>query len=166
MVKDTPYPIFLPVVVQTIIDVYGLFAGAERLKRLGAEVGHRSRDPGNDQHGDWGLVPSSVGLVVFRVAQFVAKTERGELRDDFRRFKEARPPIYCTSWMYGGNVLLFYRVGRKQPEDGEVVIDGLECKVWYAGRLGMHPRDLFLLADILEASGEVDEFQWGSTSAG
>ena len=28
---------------------------------------------------------------------------------------------------------------------------------------GMHPRDLFLLADILEASGKVEEFQWGST---
>ena len=104
LVKDIPYPIFLPVVVQTIIDVYGLFSGAERLKRLGAEVGYRSRDPGNDQHGDWGLVPSSVGLVVLRVAQFVAKTERGELRDEFRQFKEARPPLYCTSWMYGGNV--------------------------------------------------------------
>ena len=76
LVKDTPYPIFLPVVVQTIIDVYGFFSGAERLKRLGAEVGYGSRDPGNDQHGDWGLVPSSVGLVVLRVAQFVARTER------------------------------------------------------------------------------------------
>ena len=166
LVKDTPYPIFLPVVVQTIIDIYGLFSGAERLERLGAEVGYRSRDPGNDQHGDWGLVPSSVGLVVLRVAQFVAKTERGELRDEFSRFKEARPPLYCTSWMYGGNILLFYRAGREHPEDGEAVIEGLECKIWYAGRLGMHPRDLFLLADILEASGEVEEFQWGSTSAG
>ena len=68
--------------------------------------------------------------------------------------------------MYGGNVLLFYRACREHPEDGEVVIDGLECKVWYVGRLGMHPRDLFLLADILEASGEIEEFQWGSTSAG
>ena len=165
LVKDTPYPIFLPVVVQTIIDVYGFFSGAERLKRLGAEIGYGSRDPGNDQHGEWGLVPSSVGLVVLRVAQFVAKTERGELRERFRRFKDARPPLYCTSWMYGGNVILFYRAGREHPEDGETVIDGLECKVWYTGSLGMHPRDLFLLADALEAHGEVDEFQWGCSSA-
>ena len=165
LVKATPYPIFLPVVVQTIIDVYGFFSGAERLKRLGAEVGYGSRDPGNDQHGDWGLVPSSVGLVVLRVAQFVARTERGELREEFRRFKEAHPPLYCTSWMYGGNVLLFYRSGRERPEDGETEIDGLECKVWYAGSLGMHPRDLFLLADALEAPGEVEEFHWRRSSA-
>ena len=165
LVKDTPYPIFLPVVVQTIIDVYGFFSGAERLKRLGAEVGYGSRDPGNDQHGDWGMVPSSVGLVVLRVSQFVAGTERGELREEFRRFKEARPPLYCTSWMYGGNVLLFYRASKKHPEDGETAIDGLECKVWYTGSLGMHPRDLFLLADVLEAPGEIEEFQWGSSSA-
>ena len=157
LLKSIPYPIFLPVVVQTIIDVYGFFSGAERLKRLGAKVGHGSRDPGNDQHGHWGLVPSSVGLVVLRVAQFVARTERGEFREDFLRFKEARPPLYCTSWMYGGNVLLFYRAGREHPEDGETVIDGLKCKVWYAGSLGMHPRDLFLLSDILEAPGEVEE---------
>ena len=89
LVKDTPYPIFLPVIVQTIIEVYGYFSGSERLKRLGAQLGHGSRDPGSDQHGEWGLVPSSVGLVALRVAQFVAKTERGELRERFRRFKEA-----------------------------------------------------------------------------
>ena len=165
LVKGTPYPIFLPVVVQTIIDVYGFFAGAERLKRLGAEVGFGSRDPGNDQHGDWGLVPSSVGLVVFRVAQFVAQTKRGELREEFRQFKETRPPLYCTSWMYGGNVLLFYRAGRERHEDGKTVIDSLRCEVWYTGSLGMHPRDLFLLADALEAPGEVEEFQWASSSA-
>ena len=162
LVKGTPYPIFLPVVVQTIIDVYGFFAGAERLKRLGAEVGLGMRDPGNDQHGDWGLVPSSVGLVALRVAQFVARTKRGEPREEFRQFKEACPPLYCTSWMYGGNVLLFYRAGREHPEDGKTVIDGLKCEVWYAGSLGMHPRDLFLLADALEAPGEVEEFHWGA----
>ena len=93
LVKDTPYPIFLPVIVQNIIEVYGYFSGSERLKRLGAQLGHVSRDPGSDQHGEWGLVPSSVGLFAVRVAQFVAKTERGELRERFRRFKEAHPPL-------------------------------------------------------------------------
>ena len=163
LVKDTPYPIFLPVVVEIFINVYGFFSGAERLKRLGADVGYGSRDPGNDQHGDWGLVPASVGLVVVRVAQFVARTERGKLREKFRRFKEARPPVYWTSWKYGGNVLLFYRVGMEAPEDGETVIDGVECKVWYAGSLGMHPRDLFLLAGVLESPGDVEDVLWGST---
>ena len=85
--------------------------------------------------------------------------------EEFRRFKEARPPLYCTSWMYGGNVLLFYRAGEEHHADSETVIDGLGCKVWYAGSLGMHPRDLFLLADVLEDPGEVEDFQWESTSA-
>ena len=77
LVKDTPYPIFLPVVVQTMLDVYAFFSGAERLKRCGgADVSHGSRDPGNDQHaGSSGLVPASVGLVVIRVAQHVAWDE-------------------------------------------------------------------------------------------
>ena len=165
LVKDVPYPIFLPVLVQTILDVYPHFSGAERLKRLGGQVGYGSRDPGKDQHGAWGLVPSSVGLVVLRFAQLVARDERGEFRDEFRRFTEARPPLYRTSWMYGGNVLLFYRAGDERPDDGETVIDGMECKVWYTGNLGMHPRDLYLLADILEAPGEVDQFQWVSALA-
>ena len=129
LVKDVPYPIFLPVLVQTILDVYPHFSGAERLKRLGGQVGDGSRDPGKDQHGAWGLVPSSVGLVVLRFAQLVARDERGEFRDEFRRFTEARPPLYRTSWMYGGNVLLFYRAGDERPDDGETVIDGMECKV-------------------------------------
>lgn len=165
LVKNTPYPIFLPVVAQTIIDAYGFFSGAERLKRLGAEVGHGSRDSGNDQHGDWGLAPSSVGLVALRFRQIVAETEHGVFRDEFHRFLEARPPLYSTSWMYGGNVLLFYRAGKKRPDDGETVIDGLECKVWYAGSLGMHPRDLFLLADVLETFEDVEDFEWESSSA-
>ena len=158
--KDTPYPIFLPVVVQTMLDVYAFFSGAERLKRLGADVSHGSRDPGNDQHGDWGLVPASVGLVVIRVAQHVAWDEHHADREVFSRFKATRPPGYATWWMYGGQTLLFYRADKDHPEDGETVIDGLECKVWYAGRLGMHPRDVYLLADALEAPGGLVEFQW------
>ena len=47
----------------------------------------------------------------------------------------------------------------------EAVIDGLKCEVWYAGNMGMHPRDCFLLADALEASEEFEDFQWGSSSA-
>ena len=161
LVKNTPYPIFLPVVVQTMLDVYAFFSGAERLKRLGADVSHGSRDPGNDQAGDWGLVPASVGLVVIRVAQHVAWDEHHADREVFSRFKATRPPGYATSWMYCGQTLLFYRGADKDhPKDGETVIDGLECKVWYAGRLGMHPRDLYLLADALEAPGGLVEFQW------
>ena len=164
LVKTIPYPIFLPVVVQTMLNVYAHFSGAQRLKRLGAEVGYRSGDPGNDQHGDWSLVPSSIGLIVIRMGQCVARDESGEFRDEFRKFTDARPPGYHTSWMYGGNSLLFYRAGEEHPEDGETVIDGLECKVWYAGNLSMHPRDLYLLADVLEGPDGLAEFQWANGS--
>ena len=159
LVKSVPYPIFLPLLVQTMLDVYAFFTGAERMRRLGARVEYGSRDPGSDQHGDWSLVPSSVGLIVIRVAQLVAQDEHGQLRDAFRRFKETRPPAYCTSWMYGGSKLLFYRVGAGHPEDGERVIDGVECKVWHDGKLGMHSRDLYLLANVLDA-GDLAEFEW------
>lgn len=53
VIKDMPYPIFLPVVVQTMLDVYTYFSGAERLNRMGADVGYGMRASGNDQHGDW-----------------------------------------------------------------------------------------------------------------
>ena len=160
VIKDMPYPLFLPVVVQTMLDVYAYFSGAERLKRMGADVGHGMRTPGNDQHGDWGLVPASVGLVVIRVAQHVAWDENYADRDVFSRFKAAYPPGYTTSWMYGGQSLLFYRTDEDQPEDGEAVINGLECKVWHAGRLGMHPRDLYQLADALQSRDDFPALSW------
>ena len=166
LVKDTPYPIFLPVVVQTMLDVYAFFSGAERLKRLGANVAYGTRDPGNDQHGFWGLVPSSLVLVVIRVAQQVAWDEHFKDRDVFRKFKAAHPPGYSTSWMYGGQSLLFYRVGKDCPEDGETVIDGLDCKVWYSGRLGMHARDLYLLADALRDQDDFPLFHWTNSPVG
>ena len=164
LIKDMPYPIFLPVVVRTMLDVYAHFSGAERLKRLGADIARGVRDSGNDQHGDWGLVPSSVGLVVIRVAQHVAWTEQHKDRDAFQRFKTVRPPGYTTSWKYGGQSLLFYRAGEEQPEDGETVIDGLECKVWHTKRLAMHPRDLYLLVDALRSQVGFPVFQWTNSS--
>ena len=160
VIKDMPYPIFLPVAVQTMLDVYAYFSGAERLTRMGADVGHGTRATGNDQHGDWGLVPASVDLVVIRVAQHVAWDEHHADRDVFSRFKAAHPPGYTTSWMYGGQSLLFYRTDEDHPEDGETVIDELECKVWYTGRLGMHPRDLYQLANALQSRDDFPVLSW------
>ena len=152
LVKDTPYPIFLPVVVQTMLDVYAFFSGAERLKAVGADVSHGSRDPGNDQHGDWGLVPASVGPCRDSgcSACCVGRTPRGprgiqQIQGD----ASARVRDVVELRRTDASVLPCRHKGH--PEDGETVIDGLECKVWYAGRLGMHPSDLYLLADALEA---------------
>ncbi len=164
VIKAIPYPIFLPVFAQIMLDVYTYFSGAERLKRLGADVAYGVRDPGKDQHGEWGLVPVSINLVVIRVAQHVAWNEHNTDREEFRRFKVARPAGYTTSWMYGGQSFLFYRADQDHPGDGEMIIDGLECKVWYAGRLGMHARDLYLLADALRTREEFPVLQWPSSS--
>ena len=101
-----------------------------------------------------------LGLVVIRAAQHVAWDESHADRDVFIRFKAARPSGYTTSWMYGGQSLLFYRADKDHPEDGETVVDGLECKVRYAGRLGMHSRDHYRLAGALRTRNDVPVLSW------
>ena len=87
-------------------------------------------------------------------------------RDIFSKFKASQPPGYTTSWMHGGQSLLFYRADEDHPDDGDAVIEGLECKVWYAGRLGMHSRDLYLLADTLRNQEDFPMLQWTNSSKG
>ena len=162
LVKSTPYPIFLPHAVAAMLASYAHFSGAERLKRLGgtvAHVAHGSRDRGNDNHGDWGLVPASLGLLVIRAGQFVATDESGAERTVFRRFVEEHPPGYRSEWMYGGNRLLFYRAAGASPVDGDTKIEGLACRVWSARRLGLHARDLYRLADLLEGGQPIPAFE-------
>ena len=45
--------------------------------------------------------------------------------------------------------LRFFFQGRSHS-DGRRVINGLECRVRYKERLGMHSRDMYLLADALD----------------
>ena len=52
--------------------------------------------------------------------------------------------------MHGGSRLLFYDDGQGRWRDGDMVVDGLECRLWGHGRLGMHARDLNQLADVLD----------------
>ena len=74
----TPYPVFLPDVVRALIDTYRHYSGAERLRRLGADLLEGVRDSGNDNHGHWGLIPSSLGLVVVSVPQRVGTDAKEE----------------------------------------------------------------------------------------
>ena len=149
---NTPYPIFLPYVVRSLIDAYRFYSGPERLKRLGADLIEDGGERDSDNHGEWGLVPSSLGLVVVMVSQGNGMGfDRKEVRA-FTEFKRLNPTSFIVDWMYGGNTLLFYRDGRQGSPDGKCVIDGLECRVWSSGRLGMHERDLHLLADALDGS--------------
>ena len=152
---NTPYPIFLPYAVRSVIDAYRFYSGPERLKRLGADLSDDEGERDNDNHGDWGLVPSSLGLVVVMVLQANGKGFGGKEVGTFTEFKRLNPTGFIVDWMYEGNTLLFDRDGGQEFPDSKRVIDGLECRVWSRGRLGMHERDLHLLADALANSDKV-----------
>ena len=151
--SHTPYPIFLPDVVQALIDTYWFFSGPNRLRRLGGDVLEGVRESGNDNHGEWGVIPSSLGLVVVSVPQKAGMDAKGKDLKVYEAFKTSHPTGLRADWMYGGNTLLFYRDGRREFSDGEQFIEGLECKVWSNRRMGLHPRELNHLADALEAEG-------------
>ena len=157
--SNTPYPIFLPEIVSAQINAYRFFSGHERLRRRGADVQHGGREPGNDNHGEWGVVPSSLGLIVVSVPQAAGISAEGEDLASFEKLLSEHPPGMSADWMYGGNTLLFYEVGEQSPTDGHGTLNGVRCRVWRHQRVGMHARDLYLLADRLE-----DPIPFGSLS--
>ena len=152
--SQTPYPIFLPEVVCALIDSYKFFSGAARLRRLRGDVEFGSREPGDDNHGEWGLVPSSLGLVVISVSQRARKRAKGDRLEAFKKLLSETSPGFCTDWMYGGKTLLFYSAGGESHIDGQGMLNGVECRVWFNKRLGLHARDLYLLANALEIEGD------------
>ena len=147
---NTPYPIFLPNVVEALIDRYGYFSGYERLLRKGANILQNGYAAGTDNHGDWSIVPCSLGLVVISVSQVKGISATGDNKKIFNSFINNYPAVFSTDWMYGGKTLLFYTEDGRKFRDGLTVIDGLECKIWYKERLGLHTRDLYMLADALD----------------
>ena len=146
----TPYPIFLPEIVAAQINTYRFFSGHERLRRRGGDVRQGTRDPGQDNHGDWGVVPSTLGLIVVSVPQQAGISAKGNDLVCFERLLSQHPPGMCTNWMYGGNTLLFYGVGEECAKDGYATLNGVQCRIWQHQRIGMHARDLYLLASRLE----------------
>ena len=151
--SHNPYPIFLPEIVRIMIATYRFYSGHERLRRLGGDVKSGSRHQGNDNHGDWGVVPSSLGLVVLGVPQRAGISAEGEKLAAFRKLVLDNPAGFRTDRMYGGNTLLFYGDCTRDYVDGLATVSGVECRLWRHHRLGMHPRDLKLLADKLERDG-------------
>ena len=147
---NTPYPIFLPEIVSAQIETYRFFSGHERLRRRGGDVKHGAREPGKDNHGDWGVVPFSLGLIVVSVPQPAGVSAEGDDLVSFDRLLSEHPPGMCADWNYGGNTLLFYGVGEQCHGDGHGTLNGVQCRVWRHERVGMHARDLYLLADRLE----------------
>ena len=157
---NTPYPTFLPEIVSAQIETYRYFSGHERLRRRGGDVQHSAREPGNDNRGDWGVVPSSLGLCVVSVPQPAGISAEGEALASFEKLLSEHPPAIRADWMYGGNTLLIYGAGEQSPTDGHGTLNGVQCRVWRHRRLGMHARDLYVLANRLE-----DTVSPGSLSA-
>ena len=150
---NTPYPIFLPWVLRALIRTFEFFSGPERLRRRGADIHSDFRSRGDGNHGDWGLIPASLDLVVLSGPQAIARDANYQEREAFRVFKAKYPPGFATSWKYGGQALLFYSAGGRRRDDRMAVIEGIECRVRYDDRLGMHSRDTYRLADALEGDG-------------
>ena len=148
--SGTPYPVFLPYLVPALIDAYHFFSGSARLRRLGADIRERSNDSTKDNHGEWGLMPSSIDLVVIRVSQQAGKGAQFEDLEIFENFKATYPTAFIADWMYGGNTLLFYRADGQSFPDGNAVIDGLDCEIRSNQRIGLHPRETYRLADAVE----------------
>ncbi len=98
---NTPYPIFLPYVVRSLIDAYRFYSGPERLKRLGADLNEDRGERDNDNHGEWSLVPSSLGLVVVRVLQAKRKGFGGkEVRNLYRVQAVASNKFHRLCWRH------------------------------------------------------------------
>ena len=152
---STPYPVFLPEIARALIDTFRNTTGAERLKRRGAAISDDIGGPGdgNHNHGKWRLIPSTLGLAAVVVAQNNSIGPDNEDLPAFREFKEQHPTPLALDWMHGGQRLLFYRAEPADPRDGTEVIGGLECRVVCDHAVGMHSRDLWLLAEQLDAPG-------------
>ena len=85
---NTPYPIFLPNVVEAIIDRFRYFSGSERLLRRGADILQNGYGAGTDNHGDWSIIPCSLHLVVISVSQEKGISATGDNKKIFNSFQK------------------------------------------------------------------------------
>ena len=148
---NTPYPTFMPYLVEAIVDCYYYFSGLERLRRRGAEILEQGPSSASHGHGDWALKPSSLDLAVIIVSQQESKDSNFNDLPSYASFKSRYPPGLQADWMYGGSTLLFYDATGSLPRDGMESITDIECRIITEGQVRMHSRDLDRLADRLEA---------------
>ena len=153
---NTPYPTFMPSLVEAIVDCYYYFSGLERLRRRGAQIHERGLRSAGHGHGDWALKPSSLGLAVIVVSQHESKDSNHNDLPSFSNFKSLYPTGLQADWMYGGSTLLFYDTTGSEPRDGIETIADVECRVISEEQVRMHARDLDRLADRLEAIDDGD----------
>ena len=150
---NTPYPTFMPHLVEAVIDRYDYFSGPERLRRRGAQIHERGPGSTSRGHGGWELTPSALGLAVIVVSQQESKDPAGGELRAFAAFKSHHPTGLHADWRHGGgSTLLFYDATGSQPRDGVEIIEGVECRVICNEAVGLHSRDRDRLADTLEAA--------------
>ena len=116
-------------------------------------------------------MPGSLGLVVVQVPQKAWLDTGGKELPDFKRWRRLRSLGYSTSWMYGGNMLLFYLADKDTPRDSERNIDGIDCRLWRDQSLGTRPVwlgrrarirwDVQHASDVTGASVNCDRGRWG-----
>ena len=148
---NTPYPTFMPYLVEAIVECYDHFTGLERLRRRGAEIREHGPSSAPHGHGDWAISPTSLGLAVVVVSQQESKDSDHNDLPPFMSFKSRHPTTFQADWMYGGSTLLFYDATGSRTRDGMEIIAGMECRVICEEQVRMHARDLDRLADKLEA---------------
>ena len=148
---NTPYPTFMPYLVEAIVNCYHYFSGLKRLRRRGAQIHKHAPGSAGYGHGAWALRPSSLGLAVVVVSQQESKDSNYDDLPAFANFKIRHPAAFQADWMYGGTTLLFYDATGSHPRDGVETIAGIECRVIRTESIRMHARDLDRLADMLEA---------------
>ena len=72
-----------------------------------------SSEPGNDNHGDWGMVPPFLGLIVVSVPQPARISAEGDDLASFEELLSEYTPGMRADWNYGGNTLHFYGAGNR-----------------------------------------------------
>ena len=147
---NTPYPTFMPYLVEAIVDCYYHFSGLERLRRRGAQIHERGPGSTSYGHGDWALRPSSLGFAVVVVSQQESKDSNHNDLPAFSTLKSHHPSGFQADWMYGGSTLFFYDAAGAQPRDSIETISDVECRIISEEEVRMHARDLDRLADRLE----------------
>ncbi len=147
---NTPYPVFMPYLVEVLIQSYRYSSGLQRLTRRGGVIRERTRDSTSRGHGEWQLQPSSLGLAAVEIGQQVALDESHNERVEYRRFTATHPRFHLMDWMYGGSKILYYAAAKTQRRDGADVIGGIECHFTVDDFIGIHTRDLDKLADLLD----------------
>ena len=160
---STPYPIFLPDLVRTLIETYWWFSGPQRIVRLGGDLQENFRSQSKDNFGKYGLIPSSLGVVVLAVSQEHGIGMADREVEAFSDFKRLYSTNFVVDWMYGGNSYLFYHDEGQSFADGGANLGGLECRIYSQQRIALKSRDLYLLADALENKSQGSD-QFGSLS--